>query len=135
MTITKGFWRTRDGRKAEAVDVRNGIAIGRIDSTPFCWNEKGTTREPFNCTTDLTEPWIDKPEWDWSTTPPWMNWLAMDAGNYWYLYKHKPKLSVTIFSAVESDDVWFIPKQHAPKWSGDFKDSLVGRPGAEKPQS
>lgn len=122
-----------DGCKAEVVDVRFGFAIGWAYDHPYNWHANGTSASMG--VHDITGPRIDKPEWDWSTTPPWLNWLAMDAGNYWYLYKHNPKLSGSGFSTVESDDVWFIPKQHAPKWSGDWKDSLVGRPGVEKPQS
>ena len=129
MTIAKGFWRTEDGVKAEVVDVRNGLAIGWVNDHPHTWRTNGTSNScnMFN----LTTPWIDKPEWDWSTTPPWMNWLAMDEGEFWYLYTNKPTLSGNGFSSGESDDVWFVPKQHAPKWSGNWKDSLVGRPGAD----
>lgn len=130
MTITKGFWKTRNGQKAEVVDVRNSFAIGWLCDGPHKWRMDGVSSliNDYN----LTEPWIDKPEWDWSTTPSWLNWLAMDDPNYWYLYGHKPTLSDNGFSAAaESDDVWFVPKKHAPKWSGDRKDSLVCRPGLE----
>lgn len=130
MTITKGFWRTEDGIKAEVVDVRNGFAIGWVNDYSHTWFENGTSiaMSLFN----LTEPWIDKPEWDWSTTPPWMNWLAMDDGEFWYLYTNKPTRTSSGFSPSEpDDDIWFVPKQHAPKWSGNPKDSLVGRPGVE----
>lgn len=130
MTITKGFWRTDIGTKAEVIDVRNGIAIGWVGECPQSWliNGKSNSTTCFN----LIEPWIDKPEWDWSTTPPWMNWLAMDDGEFWYMYTNKPTRTGSGFSpAGPDDDIWFIPRQHAPKWSGDSKDSLVGRPGAE----
>lgn len=75
MTITKGFWRTEDGNKAEVVDVRGGAAIGWIGDLPYKWDLEGNLKMSFMVKdlSKLSEPWIDKPEWDWSTTPPWMN--------------------------------------------------------------
>lgn len=126
MTITKGFWRTEDGVKAEVVDVRNGFAIGWVNDYAHTWSENGISiaMSLFN----LTEPWIDKPEWDWSATPPWFNWLAMDSNDRWFLYADKPDINYKNWYAIKFID---IPPQYAPKWSGDWKDSLVGRPGVE----
>lgn len=130
MTITKGFWRTEDGNKAEVVDVRGGAAIGWIGDLPYKWDLEGNLKMSFMVKdlSKLSEPWIDKPEWDWSTTPPWLNWLAMDDDGLWYLFQSKPDIRSTTRCRGH---VVSVPKEYAPKWSGDWKDSLVCRPGVE----
>lgn len=129
MTITKGFWHTRDNRKAEVVDVRHGIALGWLNSCPHDWISSSGHYSPHNNTEfDLIEPYIDKPEWDWSATLPWLNYLALDATGIWYLYQDKPLFSTNYYER-SSGIVVAVPKAYAPKWQGKPEDSLISRPG------
>lgn len=76
---------------------------------------------------DLIAPWTEPVPWDWSTTPPWINWIAMEfTGSFW-LYENEP---------IADDGAWSsnggschrVPNSHAPKWSGDWKLSKTQRP-------
>lgn len=128
MNITPGFWRTRNGNKAEVVDVRYCFAIGWLCDGTHKWNSDGISSliNDYN----LVEPWVDKPEWDWSKTLPWINWLAMDQDGIWYLFGTKPDLRSTTWFTVEGA-ILNVHRDYAPKWRGNWKDSLVGRPGVE----
>ena len=66
--------------------------------------------------------------WDWSTTPPWINWIAMDEDGLWYLFDEEPTERVGYWDP-EGSSSHQIPKSHYPKWSGDWKLSKTMRPG------
>ena len=81
---------------------------------------------------DIIGPWTDKLNCDklWPLLPPWIKYLAMDANNEWYSYSLKPYagLSSNWFHNSLECSVCYVPKDYAPIYSGDWKDSLVERP-------
>lgn len=128
------YYRTRDGRKARiyAVDGREGSnihgavlnEIGWITSTWAItgqWVSAETGR-------DLISEWIDKPEVDWSAMPKWAEWVAMDADGEWRWFSFRePVVDLTSDSWENYQFSGKIPPSYAPKWTGDWKDSLVRR--------
>jgi hypothetical protein len=74
----------------------------------------------------IASEWIDKPIVDWSLMPAWAKFVAMDKSGKWWWYTHKPSLEhvwciIDGFGGV-------IPSEYAPKWEGDWKESLTERP-------
>jgi hypothetical protein len=66
---------------------------------------------------------------EWAAMPAWFDYVAQDSGGIWYAYAVRPALQ---------DSCWFsgscyidIPEAYAPKFSGDWKESLCVRPGKE----
>lgn len=69
--------------------------------------------------------------WDWSTTPPWINWIAMWSDGDWFMFDEEPMLEHVRKGWVggKGESVsHFIPKSHSPKWSGDWNLSKTMRP-------
>ncbi len=81
---------------------------------------------------DLVSEWIDKPEWDWSKSANWHVAIAMDEDRRWFSYTGEPRTDNIVWVVP---NVQLIPPEHAPKWTGDWKDSLIVRPGFEKGES
>jgi hypothetical protein len=76
----------------------------------------------------------EKPIVDWSVIPEWFNWIAMDEDGRWFAYHIIPEIAV-MYKVGEGywknfDGFWFTesPPEYAPKFNGDWKDSLVERP-------
>lgn len=134
MKITIGEWRTRDGRKAiVAAENPNAFEsqrfLGWIDRSFCSWCVDGSwSTNVVDGPADLISPWTDPVPWDWSTTPPWINWIAMDDDGLWYLFDEEPTERVGYWDQ-EGSSSHQIPKSHAPKWSGDWKLSKTMRPG------
>ena len=130
MKITIGEWKTRDGRKAEVVYIceKRQRAIGWIGNLHTAWRLNGGYTDAIHDTSsDLIEPWTDPVPWDWSTTPPWINWIAMDSSGTWFMHRKEPFCGVNMWNP---NDVYHrIPESHAPKWSCDWKLSKTMRPG------
>ncbi len=81
---------------------------------------------------DLISEWIDKPEWDWSKAADWHVAIAMDADRRWFPFREVPsKVEIAWCGSHDRS----IPPEYAPKWTGDWKDSLIVRPGFEKGES
>ena len=136
MKITVGEWKTRDGCKAIVAASNAGAHplhywIGWIDGQNAAWTESGRfigDEEDNDC--DLVAPWIELVPWDWSTTPPWINWIAKDEEG-WVMHGCEPQIE------NDATDVWYnedgqylnIPDEYAPKWSGDWRKSKTMRPG------
>lgn len=134
MKITVGEWKTRDGRKAivagENKDaVPDDVFIGWVNGISCTWFEDGSYyggEDPHE--DDLVEPWTDPIPWDWSTTPPWFNCLIQGPSDQWYLCEGV----VDIGSAgllFHGSKTTTVPKEYAPKWSGDWRKSKTMRPG------
>ena len=133
MKITIGEWKTRDGRKAIVAAYNKDASphekyIGWIDGFSYSWDESGFFA-PFDSEheNDLISPWTDPVPWDWSATPPWINWIAMDKHGAWYMYPNEPELRNYMWSCGHSTYEG-IPQLYAPKWSGDWKLSKTQRP-------
>jgi len=81
---------------------------------------------------DIIGPWIDKPDCSalWPLLPPWIKWLAMRDTGEWRGYTDKPVMKSAYWDGSVPDSwKWYItiPKDYAPSYSGDWKDSLVER--------
>jgi len=74
----------------------------------------------------ILSEWIDKPVIDWSAMPAWAKFVAMDSGGKWFWYTHKPSLE-HVWCVIDGD-YGKIPYEYAPKWEGDWKQSLIERP-------
>lgn len=70
---------------------------------------------------------IGLPVFDWSKAARWHKWAAMDAGGLWWVFKEKPEIRSSCWMSYNAD---LIPSDYAPKWTGDWKQSLVERPTA-----
>lgn len=71
---------------------------------------------------DIVGPWVEKPVFDRSLLPSWKA-IAMDDDGDWFAYVDIPTQGR---GAWESDEpIKHIPAPYAPKWEGDWKDSLV----------
>jgi len=141
--VTLGGWKTRDGSRALVAASNPDAAapaywVGWKQSPrdgswcPCSWHKCGAFARTTQSDDDLIRPWVDKPkppEWDWSKTSPWHNWLVLGrSGERWWLYAEKPTWS-------ERDQCWAcmtqphrVPDEFAPKWKGHPKDSFVERP-------
>lgn len=134
MKISIGEWKARDGRKAivaaynEHAHVSNRW-VGWIGLGALSWAEDGSySLSHSNDIADLIAPWVDPVPWDWSTTPPWINWIAMDASGAWYMYDKDPSLTEKAWSFI-GKSCHRIPNSNDPQWSGDWKLSKTMRPG------
>lgn len=131
MKIELGEWKTRDGRKA-IVAAYNKDAhfafVGWINGDAVSWMENGSWASELGSRNDLISPWTDPVPWDWSTTPPWINWIAMDSNDMWWMYCSEPKLDSCKWNPQGASS-HNIPSSHHPKWSGDWKQSKTMRPG------
>jgi len=134
MKITLGEWKTRDGRKAivaaENPDAHEACRlVGWVDGKSCAWRCDGlwhlAENQQYNA--DLIAPWTEPVPWDWSTTPPWINWIAMDSNGSWYMYDSEPGVAEKCWSFTGMS-THRIPKSHSPKWSGDWKLSKTQRP-------
>jgi len=129
------YYRTRDGRKARiyAVDGREGSNIHGAVLNEIGWETStwAITGQWVSGKTsrDLISEWTDRPEVDWSAMPRWAEWVAMDKDGEWTFFSAKPSMDIGCWWS--DGDVTYlaeIPPSYAPKWDGDWRDSLVRRP-------
>lgn len=137
MNITVGKWKTRGGRKA-IVGAKNDqalaseVLIGWINGVSYSWREDGSYYGPADENDlDLIEPLIEPVPWDWSTTPTWINWIAMDPNREWWMYREEPILDESKWNG-QGGTCHMIPKSHAPQWIESWKLSKTMRPGYKK---
>ena len=140
MTITPGNYRTRSGLKAIVLAIiptelnTDLPLLGYIKENGLTKTKTWTLNGEYLCVKlqhelDLIEPWTDPVPWDWSTTCPWFNYLAMDDSGEWFLYSNKPSLSAIFWTYDSSNiDCTEVPKEYYPKWTGDWTKSLTKRP-------
>lgn len=137
MKIEAGkYYRTRAGRKIKLLSTEGvfpyvGIgahvtAKGLGDIGNWC-DDGFVLANQHEHPDDVVAEWVDKPEFDWSVIPPWLNYLAMDGNLTWYLYASKPTFSDTRWDPEADADICKVPKQYAPCWTGRPEDSLVER--------
>lgn len=131
------IYRTRNGRKARIVciDAKGNFPIVALVEDFDSEYAHLFTRDGFYyrssefSTLDLVSEWIDKPEFDWSKAAAWHVAIAMDSSKEWLAYNEVPELGDTVWRC---EDWQTVPEEHAPKWTGDWHDSLIIRPGHEK---
>jgi len=124
-------YRTRDGRKAVCLtttlsdDYPIGIQIDgslyRATSDGYDYVTKSQSPK------DIVGEWVEKPVIDWSTMPAWAKFVAMDSGGYWWWYNNKVTINNDYWEQ-ESGYCGRIPSEYAPKWDGDWRNSLIERP-------
>jgi hypothetical protein len=126
-------YQTRDGRKAVCLTTTlgAGFPIGmQVDSSIYTYIKNGKNGiEESNI--DIVGEWNNKPVIDWATMPAWANFVAMDSIGGWRWYKNKPELFLFRDNHFFGNNCvvnGVIPKEYAPKWEGDWKDSLTERP-------
>lgn len=133
MKITIGEWKTRDGRKAiVAAENPNAVEfqrfVGWIERGSCSWSVDGYWRtDVVEGNADLVAPWTDPVPWDWSTTPPWVNWICKNSSGQWW--------ATDVEAVMTQGTHWpkgthsyIIPREYEPKWSGDWKLSKTMRP-------
>ena len=127
--ITKGGLKVRvlctDAKQPYPVVVL--VEAGGAESLA-CYHSDGRWADS-NTESDIVGPWVEKPVFDRSLLPPWCNKaIAMDQNGRWWHYNEEP-------TRREEMDMWGvttpygesqrIPAAYAPKWEGDWKDSLL----------
>lgn len=74
---------------------------------------------------DIISEWVDKPEMDRSVLPAWANKaVAMDVDGEWFCFGCEPRQG-EFYWTTNNECYGIIPDSHAPKWKGDWKDSLL----------
>lgn len=133
MKITTGEWKTRCGLKAIAAAVNESAkashqVIGWIGQHSQSWCIDGNwSSNGGEAGLDLIAPWTDPVPWDWSTTPPWINWIAKNAKGVWCMFDNEPSEMGNAWS-LNGASCHHVPQSHAPKWDGDWKLSKTMRP-------
>ena len=135
MEITPGYWRQRNGRKANVVAVSKTVPpwhqVVGWDSTGeaahwFMTGERFPEEQP--CMWDLIEPWVDRPEWPAWPVPPWINWIAVNGHGNWFGYSNRPEPYGSIWVFSQPTASIEIPAAYKPTWTGDWTKSLIERP-------
>ena len=129
------FVKLRDESKARIYATDGGPSPYNVHGAIWIdnhWNQREWadcqyTMEP-NHDRDIIGPWTDKPNCDklWPLLPPWIKYLAQDYNGDWYASLDKPELKENYWLACPGKFI-VIPKEYAPIYSGDWKDSLVER--------
>lgn len=130
------FYRLRNGRKMRcyAIDGCRDLSIHgatKVDEgwKLGSWYSDGKAVKYSVSTADIISEWEDKPEIDWSLYPSWVKAVAMDKNRVWYTYIATPII-------WDGENFWDssartstqILHEYAPKWVGDWRNSLVVRP-------
>lgn len=121
-------YRTRDGKKATSVYLsteREQDNFLMTDGIKSWWAyDTGSYFSREGDSKDLVSEWVDKPEMDRSVLPAWANKaVAMDRDGEWFCFSDIPHVKYVFWSSDET--CARIPDSYAPKWSGDWKDSLL----------
>jgi hypothetical protein len=124
-------YRTRDGRKAVCltttldneypIGVQVGVYLYIVTIEGYHLPSKAETK------IDIISEWIDKPVIDWSTMPAWAKFVAMDSDGCWFWYEKEPFIGEVRWQC-NSEYYDGIPTKYAPKWDGDWRNSLTERP-------
>ena len=143
--IVGQFYRTRGGQKARIYATDGGVRDQMIHGAyhngeawvAATWYQAGCYFQQFRDeeSRDLVAPWIDKPEVNWDVMPEGAVAVAMDEDGMWCAFDQIPYISSEAEWMHRNGRClygWRIYPQHIPQWSGDWRDSLVIRPGHEK---
>lgn len=136
MNIETGkYYVTRDGRKVRiyATDGApdypiHGSALSKDGQWyHLCWSKNGLYLPPkTDFAADIVGPWAEKPVIDVPSMPAWTSWAAMDSDGVWHAYRVEPEAESAVWAVSEGYiNYTRIPPSHAPKWEGDWKESLV----------
>lgn len=147
LTIEAGkFYKTRQGFKAKVYEVYNEYAHGAVlvksQWNAVEWFRDGVifTRsfpEHMETGADIVSAWIDPPVVDWDKLPPGILSVAIDKGGEEYGYL-TTNVSATGYEWIAgapnihigSLSLWYCRLPDGTiRFSGDWRDSLVIRPG------
>lgn len=129
---------TRDGHKVRIYAVDgikrfhiHGAMLGDEGWIATAWDDQGDNVAVIApSSSDITAEWTDKPDVPWDDYAKWWRFVAMDKGGQWWGYKNKPTIA-TINEWLGHDSYYIstrINPEHTPKFTGDWKESLVERP-------
>jgi hypothetical protein len=125
------FYKTRQGLRARVVCVdapsRQSVVVVLEDGQVYTCSKIGCyycPEHPNAC--DLIAPWHQIPYVDWLALPAWVNFVAKGNDGRWRAYIRKPEFS-TIGWLPAGEFPCVIPGDYAPKWDGDWSESLTSR--------
>jgi len=105
------------------------IAMDKNTGDCCSLNIDGTWSKGHKDDRDLISEWIDAPEVDWSKMPAWAEAVTVDGSGSWNWFTHIPiTTDVQNFWICKSGGYGPIPPEYSPKWTGDWRQSLVVRP-------
>jgi len=135
------YYKMGDGRKVQIFLIEKCCIWGRYKVAHNHWKSamwlSSGAWTGSNTKKNITEIWTDPPQVPddfWTRViSPWMNVAAMDGDKKWYQYSINPEHSTTAWQYNHIAGLCSrIPPEYAPKFSGDWKDSLIVRPGYEE---
>lgn len=103
----------------------HGASLAKDGWHKDSWTSNGLSVKDCVSAFDIIEEWVQKPVVDWSVMPAWANYIAMEKSGDWYWFNILPRFSKICW--LNGGDCGEIPEQYAPKFEGDWKDSLVAR--------
>lgn len=124
-------YKTRGGLKAVVLEVTETQIFGKVQlggrTMAKDWYLDGYVTKIVEHNCDLTpEIWLEKPKVDWSLYGTMVRCVAMDSRGIWDAFiETKPELTIKDWLGLDS---YHIPTRYAPKFSGDWKDSLIENP-------
>ena len=123
------FYKTRSGRKAQAVYVAGDGVVIRLDSgasvSLYANGLKHLNETPNRY--DLIAPWQEPLDFDWDCLPKWADkWTALYDDGFWYCFAAEPLRGCVDWGGPEMVE---IPSCCAPKnYTGAWQDSLHKNP-------
>lgn len=125
------FYFDGHGKKWECLktDLDNSHPIAMSDGeTVHTFTLDGYFTSNPNSINNIIGKWIEKPVVDWSLMPAWAKFVAMDNDSRWWWYNDKPIQIAFFWNLLNSGVRGFIPSEYAPKFNGDWTESLIERP-------
>ena len=135
-------YRTRDGERARVYATDGNLPYtvhGAIQSKEndgwksWAWREDGNSYPGESYSNELVSEWKEEPVlpdgfWD-RIVPPYIDHVAMDDDGRWCMYGGDPTVEgLRNFWKSPEGQYLNIPKEYAPTFSGDWKDSKITRP-------
>lgn len=83
---------------------------------------------------DIISEWSEPPVVDWSKFPEHIKYLAMDSSYRWRVYTDKPSVGKSEWKSTCDyySGFWWVKEEDCPAFTGDWRDSLVARPGCDQ---
>lgn len=136
------FYRTRDGLKARVLctDVQSpkpvlALVLSEGSELVFSYENDGCLMQSReSCHWDLVAEWSEPLEVDWSKFAAWHNAVVWSpTRDRWLVASRIPTWDdkANAWTGAGGDGFDYVPPEHAPKWTGEAKDSLIVRPGCQ----
>lgn len=146
LTIEAGkFYRTKNGNKVRVYAIY-GVEDDKekqpIHGAWLCgkgwfaaaWCKDGSWPYEHEDGFNLVAPWVDPPVVDWEKFPKHIVAIAMGASGKWYGYLKVPIIGITAYTTHNPYEAFDIrdTEYEDITFSGDWRDSLVIRPGYDE---